>query len=518
MANYDLQKITIGDNTYEVSPTWEKVQNKPSSAFFTIAKTSASDTNGRWTATIPDITELYDGLTIRIQLMKSYDSVQWGSGWFNTLKINNLDEKLVWYRYNLRTTSHIPQYAVIELTYLTNAGSYNVPTNFAPLTGTNKGSWTASKAYVVDDYVTYNNATYRCITAHTSTSSFTSANWIQVFTPASTLATNRTGNTTVTDGWVCQTTYDSGNSGDYNSRPYYARYYTSDTPLTRYKMCVLDENRKVIPLSIGDNTSSSKTQTSVAFYPDQIYYYNSSSTTAANSLLGYGSLYSMFANNYPEYTFASTLLAYQDVYLKGTLGADGLFTLDQTNSTSWYVFVPANTNNLNLRTYFTLGNYYIHVGRSYSSNNYMALYEVNTLYYFDGADLIKSTPMSDLALRAKQDEDGNAISTTYYKILTNIGRPTVYAGTLGVNGTVAALPTASLANAGLMYQVVSAGTYTGGLNANVGDLIISTGSKWELLPTGSNINNLHIETLSQSAYNTKVSNNQIDNNTLYFIV
>jgi hypothetical protein len=64
---------------------------------------------------------LYDGLTIVLRLNTSYNST------FNSLNVNGLGAKLVWYRKNSRLTSHVPNGAEILLVYRTAAGSYTVP-------------------------------------------------------------------------------------------------------------------------------------------------------------------------------------------------------------------------------------------------------------------------------------------------------------------------------------------------------------------------------------------------------
>lgn len=61
--------------------------------------------------------------------------------------------------------------------------------------------------------------------------------------------------------------------------------------------------------------------------------------------------------------------------------------------------------------------------------------------------------------------------------------PMIFKGTLGTGGTITDLPTASSANEGYTYKVITAGTYAGKA-AKVGDTFISTGSAWELIPSG----------------------------------
>ena len=86
-------------------------------------QTSTSDTAGNWTATIDGITKLYDGLTIVLRLNTSYNST------YNSLNVNGLGSKLVWYRKGSRLTSHVPSGAEVLLVYRTVAGSYTTPSS-----------------------------------------------------------------------------------------------------------------------------------------------------------------------------------------------------------------------------------------------------------------------------------------------------------------------------------------------------------------------------------------------------
>lgn len=86
-------------------------------------ETSTNDAAGNWTATIDGITKLYDGLTIALRLNSTYSRT------YNSLNVNNLGAKIVWYRKNSRLTSHVPNGAEIFLTYRVNAGSYTTPSS-----------------------------------------------------------------------------------------------------------------------------------------------------------------------------------------------------------------------------------------------------------------------------------------------------------------------------------------------------------------------------------------------------
>ena len=288
--------------------------------------TSASDTKGHWTVNIPGVTELYDGLKIHIRLGTAY----YANGEnYNTLNVNGLGAKMVWYRYNSRFTSHLTTNAEITLTYRTSAGSYKVTTSTGELTK----------------------------------------------------------DTTYTDGWVCDYAYDNNDtqtSSLYNTRPYVA----GEGPLYPYKLCAITENFRILPLVKTDGTGTSKTQTTYSFRPEKIYYNNYWSTIQQNAQC-YNELKSSCSFNAPR-NFNTTVPANHIIFLKGKYN-DGLFTLDQTSTTSWYVFVPMNTTYSASQGYFSSGSYYIKIGCSGASVNTCNLEEVNTLYYYDGTRLAQQT-------------------------------------------------------------------------------------------------------------------------------
>ena len=61
--------------------------------------------------------------------------------------------------------------------------------------------------------------------------------------------------------------------------------------------------------------------------------------------------------------------------------------------------------------------------------------------------------------------------------------PLVPMGTLGVDGTITTLPTATSANKGYMYIVITDGTYAGQA-AVAGDEFFSNGTEWVRVPSG----------------------------------
>ena len=92
---------------------WSKITNKV--AALNCYDTGASDTAGTWTVTIPGITALAEGLTIKIRLKTSYN------GTTNTLNLNGLGAKTIYFRYGNKLTSHYSKESVLALTYTTNA-------------------------------------------------------------------------------------------------------------------------------------------------------------------------------------------------------------------------------------------------------------------------------------------------------------------------------------------------------------------------------------------------------------
>lgn len=69
------------------------------------------------------------------------------------------------------------------------------------------------------------------------------------------------------------------------------------------------------------------------------------------------------------------------------------------------------------------------------------------------------------------------------KYVDALPEPMIFKGTLGTGGTITSLPTAAASNQGFTYKVITAGTYADEA-AKVGDTFISTGSKWERIPSG----------------------------------
>ena len=399
-----LMKVGDGSTAWNNAKGW----NGMNDAYDTDSTGSA----GRYNITAPGITELYDGLTIRVFLKKAYNSA------FNTLNVNGLGEKLIRYRNATAMTSHATTNDIIELTYHTGFDAYSVSYTYCdPVNKANyRGNWATSTAYAVGDSVLYttDNKYYICIKAHTSgTSTINTTNFKASTTPYSDLALPGVANS-VTDGWEFVRAYYSDtnyNYFDYNFRPYSGAY-----PIYRYKLCVLNKDNKLLPLTLTNQENTTnviKDPLPDAFKPDQVWIYNTTTTTNANSVVPANILGRGFQHTTCTYTFNTTISSYRMIYLKGTYdNTTGLFSLyinpSATNKDSWYVQVPTNTNNITLSSYFTSGYYYICLGGTYSSNNNLQLFASTIMYYFDGTNLVPYAYKKDVTLT-----DSNGRETTF---------------------------------------------------------------------------------------------------------
>ena len=310
----------------------------------------AGQTAGNWIGTIDEeVTELYDGLTILFLIQTA------GSSSSSNRNLKNDDETTV-------TSTDAIGYTWLKLS------NSSLP-----------GEW--KKCYY--------NATTNLTTQFPASS-------IVILTYQSDLNGNR-------GGWRASVQYYA-NDPNYRTRQYYMQPYAAED-LYRYKLVALDQDHQIVPLVTTNQANATlvqKTQTAKAFRPESIYYYATTAKIVAGAQVGAGALYSQYGDmsNIATYTFNTQLEDNTAVYLIGDYNyTTELFTLDQTNNTSWYTYVPINTNvasDLNYGNYFTAGKYYILVGYARINNgNYcLNLLEDNTLFYYDGTNL-STVHMSD---------------------------------------------------------------------------------------------------------------------------
>ena len=95
---------------------------------------------------------------------------------------------------------------------------------------------------------------------------------------------------------------------------------------------------------------------------------------------------------------------------------------------------------------------------------------------------LKSAAYKDVTNTYSSTGTDPVSGTAVASALTSLA-PMVYKGTLGTSGTITTLPTAAAGNKGYVYNVITAGTYAS-QTAKVGDMFISNGSNWVLVPSG----------------------------------
>lgn len=211
--------------------------------------------------------------------------------------------------------------------------------------------------------------------------------------------------TTITGVWKAEANYDSNTTVTYGTLAYYFRPYAAET-IYRYKFVMLDKDNRLVPLTTTNVSSgaavTNQTPTTHSFRPEKIYWYNTYTTINAGSPVGGNTLVAIGYNaNSTNATsgggmavsnFNETVPAYRMIYLCGTYDrTTGLFTLRDggvASSKNYYKFVPTNTANITLSSYFTSGYDYILLGGTYSSNTYVHLMDNNPMYHFDGTNLV----------------------------------------------------------------------------------------------------------------------------------
>ena len=93
----------------------------------------------------------------------------------------------------------------------------------------------------------------------------------------------------------------------------------------------------------------------------------------------------------------------------------------------------------------------------------------------------------DEKVNEKADADSVYTKEEVNQLIDDLPEAMIFKGTLGVGGTITALPTASAENEGFTYKVITAGTYAG-QSAKSGDVFVSNGSAWVLIPSGDEDN------------------------------
>lgn len=294
-----------------------------------------------------------------------------------------------------------------------NADTYNGghPTYF--IKGTQTAATNVWTGTLPDGVTYYNGLTIDYLLPYAGNSSAATLNLSGLGAKPVYYGNSATGGTTTHYGantvihltYVIDSAFNSGNgcwkaSNYYDSntvdrlRNSYFRPYAGEA-IYRYKFVMQGADNRVYPIVITDQTNATqvaKVPTQVGLRPGRIWYYNTTGTVAAGAVVGANSLDSAYQTTIAVYNFNTDIAAYRMLYLRGTYNkTTDLFTLYKDSSspcTSYYTQVPTNTANITLSSYFTSGYYYMLLGGTYSSINYISLFEYNPLYYFDGTNLI----------------------------------------------------------------------------------------------------------------------------------
>ena len=211
----------------------------------------------------------------------------------------------------------------------------------------------------------------------------------------------------------CSMTGDR-NDVNYQNREYYPSRKTGAV-VNRYNLALTKGNNKLIGVANEDNVvAKTKTYTTESFDPfGEIYYFNRSSSRAANTNLGNGELYRQlmidlrYSFNCGGYDTASTLTAREPLYLVCVPQTDGQVKL---NSDPISQTLPTSDNGL----------VYIYLGTVYEDTN---PYRLNLslhhpVYWYKNGSVRQYTNYANHAITADSatnDADGNAITSTYLK-------------------------------------------------------------------------------------------------------
>jgi hypothetical protein len=170
-------------------------------------------------------------------------------------------------------------------------------------------------------------------------------------------------------------------SGDNNttsiSNLYYVNgNYIADSAIFRYQLLFKADENVLTPMNNISNTVSASKPLLVdkEFDPfSEIYFYNSTTTIAANAAVPAGSLFYAISSFDLRYSFnaGSTLTAHKPVYLQVIMLPNGKCKI--SGNSPIVQSLPTTAD----------GYYYILLGRSYSTYQ-MSLFNYHPIYYYDG--------------------------------------------------------------------------------------------------------------------------------------
>ena len=130
-----------------------------------------------------------------------------------------------------------------------------------------------------------------------------------------------------------------------------------------------------------------------------------------------------------------------------------------------------------------------------------------TIANSSGSDIVLGTAAKkSVSTNVSFTSTDNELATAkaVYSAISSIPAPMIFKGSLGTDGTITTLPTASNSNIGYTYKVITAGTYAN-QPAKIGDIFISNGTAWELVPSGDEPNGTVTNVNAQGASGSHIT-------------
>lgn len=213
--------------------------------------------------------------------------------------------------------------------------------------------------------------------------------------------------------------YDTTTTAAYSVRDYYFRPYAGAEPIYRYKLCAMGVDNRMVPITVTNQTSETlvdKAPTQVGFRPHKIWLYNTTGTVNAGAVFAAQTMYSVgYSSTGCLYNFNTDVPTYRLIFLRGKYNKKtDLFTLRKdagSPCTSYYAVVPMNTANITLLDYFSAEDWYILVGCTYSTANYLCVFDNNPMYYFDGTNLIQGQTALNPTKVSELDNDAGYLTS-----------------------------------------------------------------------------------------------------------
>ncbi len=260
-----LKKVKLGTTTYDINSVHSCYNGTG-----TAAVTTSPYTFAKWECSLPEVTSLYDGLTIVYKVPVA------GNGSYGTcLQVNSLGYHPV-----------------------VRAANSAISTRY----GVN---------YTV--FLTYNS------------------------TISGTVYNNSASSSSISGCWVVTNDVDNDTTNSYMITDYYRNGWYVKEQLYRYHVLLTTFDKKLVPISNGNDqrTSTTKTYTTQEFDPfGPIFYYNSTTSVTANSRLAGDSILELKHHNFDiRYSFnihGSPLTLGQPVFIVADIQSNGSAKLAST--------------------------------------------------------------------------------------------------------------------------------------------------------------------------------------------